>query len=369
MWNLADEQQIASIETPAAVNAVALVGDGKQVATGGADNIIRLWDLPATQPADAPKPVKELTGHTGRSRRWRHRRGWRAARLRQPGRHDSRVGRRQRQGDQELNHGAPVAAVAAASDGKRLASVGAAGTRSCGTSRSGKQVAELKGDLRATLKVGELTRAVALAKKHVELAKKDLEDANKRKKAEEENQKKSAEALTKAEDGVQAEGRSRQEGDRGKGGRRQGAGRCHRRQDQGRRGEESGRGAARQGGRSLEVGEGEPGGGRQDRPDDGQGGEGGSRESGWPRWRRCASCSSRAKQAAEKAVAEARRSVHGRPTRSSRTLISRRQKAIDEQTAAERTLDTAKRGVERAAEAVKKATEAIPGVEALVKAG
>ena len=44
------------------------------------------------------------------------------------------------------------------------------------------------------------------------------------------------------------------------------------------------------------------------------------------------------------------------------------QKAIDERTAAERTLETAKRGVERANEAVKKATDAIPGFEAIVKA-
>ena len=65
VFNLADQKQIASVETPAPVNAVALVAEGKQVATGGEDNIIRLWDLPAAQPAEAAKPVKEMTGHGG----------------------------------------------------------------------------------------------------------------------------------------------------------------------------------------------------------------------------------------------------------------------------------------------------------------
>jgi dipeptidyl aminopeptidase/acylaminoacyl peptidase len=43
------------------------------------------------------------------------------------------------------------------------------------------------------------------------------------------------------------------------------------------------------------------------------------------------------------------------------------QKAMDERTTAERTLQTAQRSVERAAEAVKKATEAVPGFEEKVK--
>src|SRR5581483_5907468 len=98
-----------------------------------------------------------------------------------------------------VNHGSPVVAFAAGPDGKRLISVGADGSAKLWDADAGKLIAELKGDLRATLKVGEQTRIAALAKKHIELAKKDLEDANGRKKAEEENKTKSAEALTKAE--------------------------------------------------------------------------------------------------------------------------------------------------------------------------
>ena len=65
VFNLADQQQLASVETPAPINAVAIVGEGKLVATAGADNMLRTWDLPAMQPAEAPKPVKEIGGHGG----------------------------------------------------------------------------------------------------------------------------------------------------------------------------------------------------------------------------------------------------------------------------------------------------------------
>src|SRR5206468_11138966 len=88
---------------------------------------------------------------------------------------------------------------AASPDGNRVVSLGADGSAKLWDVEAGKQVAELKGDIRASLKAAELTRVVALAKKHIDLAKKDLEEANSRKKAEEDNQKKSAEALTKAE--------------------------------------------------------------------------------------------------------------------------------------------------------------------------
>src|SRR5262249_43473605 len=94
------------------------------------------------------------------------------------------------------------ATYAANVDGKGVVAVGADGTGKLWDTESGKPIAELKGDLRATLKVGDLTRVADLAKKHIELAKKDLEDANGRKKAEEDNKTKSAEALTKAETDV-----------------------------------------------------------------------------------------------------------------------------------------------------------------------
>lgn len=200
VFNLADQQQIASIETPAAVNAVALVAEGKQVATGGEDNVIRLWDLPASQPGEAAKPVKELSGHGGPVTALVALAPTGAQLL--SGSKDGSV----RQWDiaagnavKTMTHGSPVEAIAARADGKRFASVSSANNAKLWNVENSQQVAEMKGDVRSTIKVAELTRVVTLAKKHIDLAKKDLEEATKRKTAEEENEKKSKEALTKAE--------------------------------------------------------------------------------------------------------------------------------------------------------------------------
>ena len=80
LWNVADGAAAGQVETPAPVNALALVADGAQLATGGADNVIRLWTLPA----DASR----------RDSRRRRDRGARAAdhgagRLRRPTRRNS----------------------------------------------------------------------------------------------------------------------------------------------------------------------------------------------------------------------------------------------------------------------------------------
>ena len=42
---LADGAALGGINTPAAVNALALVSEGAQLAAGGADNLIRVWDV------------------------------------------------------------------------------------------------------------------------------------------------------------------------------------------------------------------------------------------------------------------------------------------------------------------------------------
>src|SRR5262249_2260010 len=148
-----------------------------------------------TQPEGEAKPVKELTGHTGPVTSL-------VALAASPaqlvsGSKDGTIRVWEvvaGTATKNMNHGSPVESVAVSANGQRLASVSSANNAKLWNIESGQQTAELKGDIRATLKVGEMTRAAALAKKHIDLAKKDLEEANNRKKAEEDNQKKSAEA-------------------------------------------------------------------------------------------------------------------------------------------------------------------------------
>ncbi len=200
VWSVADQKELAKIETPAPVNAVALVAEGKTVATGGGDNIIRLYALPDAQPAEAPKPLFELPGHS------------------QPVTSLAAIGKGEKllsgskdgslktwdvvtgKADKSMSHGTPIEAVAVRADGKRFVSVSSNNTARIWNAEDQKQISEVKGDLRATLKAAEVTRAVSLAKKHVELAKADLTEATKRKTAEEDNQKKSKESVKTADD-------------------------------------------------------------------------------------------------------------------------------------------------------------------------
>ena len=200
VWNMADGMQIASVETPAPVNAVALVAADAQVATGGADNNLRLWALPAVAPTEPPKPVKEIGGH-----------GQPITSLVALAPNGAQLATGCKDGVirvidvaggnvvKQMNHGAPVDAIAVRADGKRFASVGANNIAKLWNGENQQQLAEMKGDYRTGLRVGEATRAVNLAKKQVELAKADLTEAGKRKMAEEENQKKSTEAQTAAD--------------------------------------------------------------------------------------------------------------------------------------------------------------------------
>jgi WD40 repeat protein len=203
VWNLADGMQIASVETPAPVNAVAVVTDNTQVATGGADNSLRIWALPTAPPAagaETPKPVKEIGGHGGPVNSLvavapngaQVLTGCQDGGIRVI---DIASGNAVKQ----MNHGAPVVSVAIRADGKRIASAGANNTAKVWSGENNQQVAEMKGDFRAAIKLADAQRASSLAKRQVQFAKTDLDEANKRKTAEEDNQKKSMEALTAAD--------------------------------------------------------------------------------------------------------------------------------------------------------------------------
>ena len=199
VWKMADGMQLASVETPAPVNAVALVAAEAQVATGGADNNLRLWALPAAAVTEPPSRSRKSAATASRLR---------ASSL-LPGGTQILTGCKDgvvRVIDvaggnvvKQMNHGAPVDAIAIRADGKRIASVGANNIAKLWNAENQQLVVDMKGDYRTGLKVGEATRSVNLAKKQVELAKADLTEAGNRKKAEEENQKKSTEAQTAAD--------------------------------------------------------------------------------------------------------------------------------------------------------------------------
>ncbi len=221
VWQISTGNLTRSIETPAAVNAVALVAEGKQVAAGGADNTIRTYALEApAAPAEAaaaegdaaaedaakgPQPIKEFAGHSGpiTSLVAVGAGGVQLLSGSQDGtvRHwDVNAGNQIRQ----MNHGAPVVSVATRPDGTRFASASSNNTAKLWDASNGQQVAEMKGDFRATLASQAADREVQLAKRFVDLTKKDLDEANKRKKSEEDNKTKVEESKKKAEDDLKA---------------------------------------------------------------------------------------------------------------------------------------------------------------------
>jgi WD40 repeat protein len=372
VFSLADQQQIASIETSAAVNAVAIVAEGKQVATGGADNVIRLWELPASQPADPPKPVKELSGHSGAVT---------ALVALAPdggqllsGSQDGTV----RQWDlaagnavKTMTHGSPVEAIAARADGKRFASVSSANNAKLWNAENGQQVAEMKGDLRLALKVAKAGRAVALAKKHIDLAKKDLEEANNRRKAEEENQKKSQEALTKAESEFKPKDEAAKKATEEKlatekalaeataagpkaAEAKKAAEEAMAKADEARKKAEAEKVVADKAAAEAEA--------KKKAADEAKA----LADKAVADAEAARKTAEANKLAAEKAITDSKTAMDQADQKLKQVMQSF-QKVIDEQTAARRTMETAKRGVDRAAESVKKAAEAIPGVEAVVK--
>lgn len=200
LWSLAESKELGMLETASPVNAVAFVAEDKLVATGGADNQLRTWNLPApkVEGQEAPKPIKEM-GHGGAvTSLVALNKGTQLA----SGSADGQI----RLWDvangnavKAMSHGAPIEAIAVLPDGKRFASVSANNTAKLFNGENNQQVAELKGDFRAVLRVGELTRSVALAKRNVQSAQNDLAEAQKRKTSEEENQKKSMEEVTKTQ--------------------------------------------------------------------------------------------------------------------------------------------------------------------------
>ncbi|MDR3637881.1 MAG: hypothetical protein P4L84_29015 [Isosphaeraceae bacterium] len=64
LWSLADGQRSARKEGLAGVRTLAWTRDGKAVATGGDDKVVRIWPVPTGEKAEvaAPKELKSATG-------------------------------------------------------------------------------------------------------------------------------------------------------------------------------------------------------------------------------------------------------------------------------------------------------------------
>jgi WD40 repeat protein len=201
IWTVADGKQASVLETPAPVNAVIWAAQDQQIATGGADNVIRMWSsaLPAADAAQPPAPLKELKGHSGPI----------TSLVKHPANPAQLISASQdgtaRIWDvnggnqvQQLSHGGPIQQVVARGDGQRFVTVSTNNSAKLWNGANAQQIAELKGDFRMRLRVEELQRAAAIAKRHVDGGNEDLKQANNRKTAEEKNVTSAEEAHKKS---------------------------------------------------------------------------------------------------------------------------------------------------------------------------
>src|SRR5207244_3988707 len=64
VWKVSDGALTAQATSPAAVNAVSWIAEGRQLATGGDDQLIRIWQFPGPEKKELIA-IKELKGHEG----------------------------------------------------------------------------------------------------------------------------------------------------------------------------------------------------------------------------------------------------------------------------------------------------------------
>ena len=197
VWDLAAGKVWAQVETAGEVSAVAWVLAGKQLASAGGDALIRLWQIPAQ--SDAPlTPGRELTGHTqpvtaleafldgkqllsgssdGSVRQW-----------------SAESGKQVRQ----MDHSAPVVAVAVSPNGKVLASAGGNFAR-LWNAEKGQKIGEMKGDPRARARLDQTGPNITFAKGEIAYWKGEVDSTTKAQTAKAQAVKKAADAVAAAE--------------------------------------------------------------------------------------------------------------------------------------------------------------------------
>ena len=198
VWDVAAGKLFAQAETGNEISAVAWVLGGKQLASAGGDALIRLWLVP--EQADAAlTQAKEIPGHTqavtcleafpadgkqllsgSRDGSVRH---WALEQSRQV---------------RQMDHGAPVLAVAVAPNGKIFASAGGNSARLWSADK-GQQLGEMKGDHRAGARIARSEQALAFAKNEVAYWKTTLDAAMKTQSAKADAVKKATDAIAAAD--------------------------------------------------------------------------------------------------------------------------------------------------------------------------
>ncbi len=174
------------------------LNDGRQIASGGDDQIVRIWFLDSAQ--SELLPVKDLRGHIGpvsaldtvptaalqiisgssdgTVRLWNVEDG---------------------QSVRQVQQGGPVSALAVRRDGKRFASAGLNHVAKLWDAAEGKQIAELKGDWQEHEYVADRERFLAFAKSEVDFQKATLKGAETNQTAVAQRVKKAADAIESAE--------------------------------------------------------------------------------------------------------------------------------------------------------------------------
>lgn len=198
VWDIGGGTLFSQKETGNEVSAVAWVLGGRQLASAGGEPVIRLWELPAQGDGEW-KPLKELAGHTGPVT---------CLEAIEPdgkqllsGSADGSMRQwsvEQNKQLRQLDHGAPVTAVAAAPNGRIFASAGGNSAK-LWSAEKGQPAGEMKGGRHARARIGETERAVAFAQSEVAYWKTTLDAALKTQTAKADAAKKAAEVLAGAE--------------------------------------------------------------------------------------------------------------------------------------------------------------------------
>ncbi|MGV3772449.1 MAG: c-type cytochrome domain-containing protein, partial [Verrucomicrobiales bacterium] len=217
LWNIGNPAQKQKLETPAEVTALTWAGSTNALVSGGADKIIRIWQIafapaesntgtPVAGPSDTAKteasaPATEPKANPVENPRLISGLGGEVTSLDYlaagkqilSGSKDGSVQQWNFENGQlirKLEHGGEVTDVAFRPDGKRVASSSRNNNLKLWNADDGKMMAEIKGDHQAELSQAQQERDLTFARNEATYHKSNVENAEKQEKAETEALKK-----------------------------------------------------------------------------------------------------------------------------------------------------------------------------------